>query len=83
MDLMWLARYDELKAHPEENSGEYPVQGDAAGLGVWIDNQRQAYKRPENDPSRLSEDHIALLEQLPGRTWEGRLLSWGRHPLSY
>ena len=33
---MWLARYDELKAHLEANGGENPVKGDAAGLGTWI-----------------------------------------------
>ena len=68
-DLWWLARYDALKAHLDANGGEYPVQGDASGLGNWILTQRPAYKKPEGDPARLSAHRIALLEQLPGWTW--------------
>ena len=69
---MWQSQYDALEAHLEANGGEYPVQGDVEGLGTWINNQRQAYRRPETDPTRLSADRITLLEQQPGWAWKGR-----------
>ena len=72
---MWLARYEALMAHLEANDGAFPAQGDAAGLYTWFTSQRQAYRRPETDPNRLSADRIALLEQLPGWTWGGRFRS--------
>ena len=73
---MWLAQYEALKAHLEANDGAYPAQGDAAGLGTWINNQRTAYKKPEGDPARLAADRIALLEQLPGWTWNAHDEKW-------
>ncbi len=66
LDLMWLARYGELKAHLEANGGEYPKRGDAAVLGRWINPQRTRYRN-----ERLSPQRIAGLNKLPGWTWQG------------
>jgi hypothetical protein len=56
--------------------GSTRASGDASGLGTWIDTQRQAYRKPETDPTRLSADRIALLEQLPGWTWNALDEKW-------
>ena len=37
-----------------------------------IHKRRTAYKRPEEDPTRLCAKRIKLLEQLRGWKWEGK-----------
>lgn len=67
--MKWLARYTDLEAYLAAHGGEYPTQRDPSGLGAWINIQRQAYRRPQGDTRRLSEDRIELLERLPWWDW--------------
>ena len=60
--MWWLPRYDALNAYLEKNGGKYPVKGDPARLGGWINDQRKAYRK---GLKRLSADRIKLLEKLP------------------
>ena len=48
------------------------MKGDTRGLYKWMIDQRQAYKRPEDHPRRLSAERLRLLVKLPGWTWQGR-----------
>jgi hypothetical protein len=61
-----------LQRHLVANNGEYPLKGDASGLGKWIIDQRRWYNKPEDDPARLSPERIELLERLRGWTWRGQ-----------
>jgi superfamily II DNA or RNA helicase len=40
-------------------------------LGGWINDRRKAYKK-----GRLSADRVAVLESLPGWTWNARASNW-------
>ena len=67
--MKWAARYTSLSAYLAAHGGDYPTQGDPSGLGQWINIQRQAYRKPEGHPRRLSAERIELLEQLPWWDW--------------
>lgn len=77
----WWMSYDELKTYAdthgtivENESGEsrfvglYAHETPRRALGVWMAEQRQAYRL-----GTLLEDRAAALEQLPGWAWDGDL----------
>jgi hypothetical protein len=47
-----------------------PPQRDAAGLGMWVSNQREAKKAADaGRRSTMTPERVAALEAVPGWTW--------------
>ena len=70
-EAAWQERLDALRAYVAAN-GRLPPQGDASGLGKWINHQRRAKKATEagSDTKAMTAPRAAALEGVPGWTWE-------------
>ncbi len=79
LEALWEAKLAALRAHVAEQ-GRLPPQGDAAGLGVWINNQRRAKKAMDAGRkcnNKMTQERVAALEGVPGWTWEQDLdVAW-------
>jgi superfamily II DNA or RNA helicase len=63
----WHLRYAQLKKYLETHNGKYPTQRPTS-LGGWVTNQRAAYRG--RGTGTLSTEQVALLEALPGWSWQ-------------
>ncbi|KAL7447868.1 hypothetical protein ACHAWC_000168, partial [Mediolabrus comicus] len=62
----WMDRYDELVAFKEKYGDTLVPVRRSGPLGLWVDKQRQAYRKGE-----LSKERIQLLDEI-GFVWNVR-----------
>ena len=72
----WLQSYESLKAMPRKDGQPWPPKGHKTAHGVdlsrWVVRQRGAYS-----VGKLSAEHVALLDALPGWVWSRNAEAWG------
>jgi excisionase family DNA binding protein len=76
-DDRWRHAYDRLRRFVEREGHAFVRQDaveDGLRLGVWVWEQRRAYKR-----GRLSPERTALLDDLPGWVWDAPAHHWEQH----
>jgi len=66
----WQKRFDELKEYVMIHGQAQPPD-DHATLGIWVQNQRQKFKRRQ-----IEKDKIKALEDLNGWTWDVKQHRW-------
>ena len=74
-DAVWQQKLAALRAHVAAH-GRLPPHGDASGLGVWINTQRQAKKAADAGRKcriKMTQERAAALEGVPGWAWEVNL----------
>jgi hypothetical protein len=74
-DAVWQERLAALRAHVAAH-GRLPPQGDASGLGAWVNTQRQAKKAMvagRKCRHKMTAARVAALEAVPGWAWEADL----------
>ncbi len=72
----WMQKYQKLKEYQEEHGNiDVPqsYEKDGIKLGIWLNNQRQAYKGI--GPGKITEERIELLNHL-GMNWQIRDKIW-------
>ena len=73
----WKRKYDVLQEYVKSNSGSIPVfdyknEQDGFALGLWIDNQKRAYRSVldgKQSTHRMTKPRVEYLEQIPNWTW--------------
>ena len=71
-EAAWQERLDALRAFVAAH-GRLPLRGDAAGLGAWVNTQRNAKKATDAGRKcehKMTPARAAALEAVPGWAWE-------------
>ena len=73
-EAVWQEKIAALRAHVAAH-GVPPLQRDAAGLGIWVSNQRQAKKAMDAGRAGklgrgMTPARATALEAVPGWAWE-------------
>jgi superfamily II DNA or RNA helicase len=84
-DAVWRLRIDQLREWMAANGDQPPPQGvrapDGSGLGSWANKVRQLYRergvKTGRGQDRLTDEYVALIESIPGWTWEPHREKWG------
>ena len=75
---LWDKNFKELETYLTNNEGKYPGQHDG-DLGVWLSNQRKAYKKKDLYPDRITPDRILRLESLDDWSWDPFTAQWNKN----